>query len=74
MSDAPERGSDELSGVMFLSVRPAEEVLPEEKIPDLDGGEIILLNGDAPDPFRFLATADDWAKAMMDLDTERDRA
>ena len=67
MSDAPGAVSD---GVVLITVHPAETVLPEEKIPDLEDGETVVVSSDPDEPFRMLATTQDWTEAMMAVQGE----
>ncbi|WP_436348759.1 hypothetical protein [Natronorubrum sp. FCH18a] len=69
--DIPISGSE--NDVVLIQVHRAEDVLPEEKIPDLGEGEPMILTSDLDKPFRILSRKEDWVTMMAYTSGEYDQ-
>jgi len=73
MSDKQPKRGDLMGETVLVRVDPAEEVLPEEKVPDVDNGESVIVSDDPDKPFAMLVTMEDFAVALESLSRMRNQ-
>jgi hypothetical protein len=58
---------------VFVEISPVQEVLPDEKIPEVASGEPVILNSEPDRPFRMICTSEDWAVMMETMQRLQER-
>ena len=53
--------------VILVETHRAEDVLPEDKIPEIDEGKSVIVSSDPDGPFRMLVNKEDWEQMMMSV-------
>jgi len=56
-------------GTLLVRVHPAQEVIAEKKIPDVETGEPLILNSNPDGPFSMMVTARDFAILLKTLES-----
>lgn len=64
---------DSMDDVILVTAHHAEDVLPSEKIPELDNGESVVISDDPEGPFRMLVTMSDWVSATHSVARKNDQ-